>query len=99
MAFGYPDDCLIGDPWCGAEHSPYWAYNQPGWQPRCDRCGKRGPAKKYNAKPEEDKAGRFAGRWICAPCVTPDDTPTPYQKFEDEYTIRLQQEWEARQKR
>lgn len=66
------------------QHWSGWAYNQPGWQPRCDRCDKRRPdCKKFNAAPGEELAGRFAGRWLCPDCTTPADVKTPYQAHID----------------
>ena len=54
--------------------STYWAYNTPGWQPRCVRCNRRKDGcKKYNSS----DLGSFAGEWICQACVTSADTLTP----------------------
>jgi hypothetical protein len=60
------------------QDSPFWAYNQPGWKPRCVRCSKRtDTCKKFNS----EDLGSFAGEWICADCKTPTDTFTPYERI------------------
>jgi hypothetical protein len=59
-------------------NSPEWAYNQPGWKPRCVRCAmRRSDCKKFNS---EDH-GAFAGEFICPSCRTSADTFTPYERI------------------
>lgn len=54
-------------------NSPEWAYNTPGWKPRCVRCHARTKCRKYNSK----ELGTFAGEWICFPCIKDTDYLTP----------------------